>query len=289
MSYYDERTGRSVERQPRRRRPSGLKLRLIIAVGIILFSVVSYYVRTDVNPVTGEKQRVALTPQEEVRMGAAAAPEMIRMHGGLSRDAEATSRVDTIGFRLITALEGQFRPRNVEIPYRFDFHLLADNQTINAFALPGGQIFVTRALYDKLSRDSQLAGVLAHEIGHVIERHSAEQMAKQGLSQGVAGAAGVFGGDVNSMRMAQMVAQFTMMKYGRDDELESDGWAVMLTTLAGYDPRAMLDVMDVLAAAAPGGTPEMFSTHPLPANRKEQIESKIKEFFPDGLPPGLRN
>ena len=89
--------------------------------------------------------------------------------------------------------------------------------------------------------------------------------------------------------MAQVVANFTMMKYGRDDELESDRWSVMLTSMAGYDPRAMLIVMDILDEASGGGAPpEILSTHPKPANRKKYIEDRIKEFFPEGIPPGLR-
>jgi predicted Zn-dependent protease len=287
MSYYDDRREYREAYTRRRRRPTGLGLRLLIALVIVAVSVIGFYFRTDVNPVTGETQRVALSVEEEIRMGLAAAPEMISMHGGPSRDADAVQRLEMLGFRLISALQNLVNHRNADIPYQFDFHLLADPHTVNAFALPGGQIFITQGLYNRLPNDSQLAGVLAHEIGHVIERHSAEQLAKRGLTQGLAGAAGVFGGDINSMRMAQLVGEFTMMKYSRDDERESDGWGVLLTTLAGYDPRAMLDVMDVLARASPGQTPEIFSTHPPPENRKENILRKIEEYFPDGLPPGL--
>ncbi len=143
--------------------------------------------------------------------------------------------------------------------------------------------------YENPQPDTFAYGVLIHEIGHVVERHGAEHMAKQGLIQGIAGAAGVVGGDLDSARMAQVVANFTMMKYGRNDELESDRWSVMLTSMAGYDPRAMLIVMDILDDAAGGGAPpEILSTHPKPANRKKYIEDRIKEFFPEGLPPGLR-
>lgn len=287
MSYdYDDR-----RRQPqRRRRPSGLSLRLIIAVGIILFSVVSFMSKADPNPVTGEKQRVGMNPDQEIRLGMTAAPQMVQQHGGLysSRDAQAV--VDEIGRELVNVLSTELAKKNVAIPYPFEFHLLADPQTINAFALPGGQVFITFALYDKLQTRGQLAGVLGHEIGHVIERHGAERMAKQGLWQGLAGAAGVFGGDVNSARMAQMVGQVVNMKYGRDDELESDRWAVLLCTMAGYNPKSMLGVMDILEKAGGGGnTPEMMSTHPKPENRKAYIEERIREYFPDGLPPNLRS
>lgn len=284
MSY-----GNGHHEQPRRRNFSGLKLRLIIAIGIVGFSVISYMSKTTVNPITGKKQRVSITEQQEMQLGQQAAPQMIQQHGGLHPSRENQRIVDEVGHRLLNALQLELAEKDISIPYEFDFHLLKDPRVVNAFALPGGQVFITYALFQKLQTEGQLAGVLGHEIGHVVERHGAEHMAKQGLIQGIAGAAGVFGGDLDSARMAQVVANFTMMKYGRDDELESDRWSVMLTSMAGYDPRAMLIVMDILDEASGGGAPpEILSTHPKPANRKKYIEDRIKEFFPKGIPPGLR-
>lgn len=113
-------------------------------------------------------------------------------------------------------------------------------------------------------------------------------MAKQQLTQGLAGAAGVAGGGYDSARMAQAIGQMVNMKYGRKDELESDLWGVRLSALAGYDPRAMIGVMDILDEASQGGPPEMMSTHPKPANRKAYIERVLKREFPNGVPQGLR-
>ena len=99
----------------------------------------------------------------------------------------------------------------------------------------------------------------------------------------------VLGGDVNSARMAQMVGSVISMKYGRDHELESDRWGVKLTTMAGYDPHAMIGLMKVLEeAGGGGGQPEFFSTHPNPGNRIQHIEQAIAEMYPNGLPPGLK-
>src|SRR5690606_31681061 len=135
---------------------------------------------------------------------------------GLSSNERARYLVDSIGRSIVrNSIASQSK-------YPFDFHLLADWQTINAFALPGGQIFITEGLLARLENIDQLAGVLGHEVGHVIARHSAQQMAKQELSQGIAGAAGVAGGDANSAYYAQVVANMVNMKYGREDELESD-------------------------------------------------------------------
>ncbi len=277
---------------------SGIKTRLLIALGLALFALISYYGNPgDTNQITGKAERVAMAEEEqEMALGRQAAPQMVQQHGGPSRSRNDTARVNAIGGLLLQALDEWIAKREQELggkvqlrnPYQFEFTLLADPNTVNAFALPGGQVFITEALYSRLSTDGELAGVIGHEIGHVIERHGNERMAKQKLFTGLAQAGGMVGGDANSARMAQMVTQMLSMKYGRDDELESDGWGVELCALAGYDPRAMIGVMKVLDESSPGGgPPEMMSTHPKPANRVQYIKKVIEAKFPNGLPPGL--
>ena len=272
-----------------RRRSSGLKLRLLIAAGFVLFGLVSFYGNTQKNPVTGEPQRVGMSAGEEQKMGFAAAPRMAQEHGGAIQRGPDAARVKLTGSRLVEALHRYAEHNGATVPpeYRFDFHLLRDERTINAFALPGGQVFVTYALYQHLT-DGQLAGVLGHEVGHVVERHGAERMAKQKLTQTLTGAAGVAGGGHESARAAAAIGQMVNMKYGRGDELESDKWGVRLTALAGYDPRSMIGVMDILEKSSGGqGPPEMMSTHPKPANRKKYIQDVLNSEFPNGLPDGL--
>ena len=190
MSYYpdDRRTQR---RQRRRSIFSGMKLRLLIGAAIVLFSLFRFYSKGQTNPITGKTQRVDMTIDQEVRMGLQSAPSM----GALSRDPRASQHVDKVGHILASSLEQELYKRNppVRNPYAFEFHLLADRQQVNAFALPGGQVFITEALYSKLENEDQLAGVLGHEIGHVIERHGSERMAKGSFIQGLVGAAGVMG------------------------------------------------------------------------------------------------
>jgi predicted Zn-dependent protease len=286
--------GRSVD--PRRQafgggQRSSFKTRLIIAAAIAIFALVSYYGRPgDENQITGEVQRVALNNEaDEVVMGLQAAPEMVQMHGGPSRDRDAQATVTRIGNELLGGLDKQLAADGRSNPYRgdFKFTLLADPKTVNAFALPGGQVFITTALFRELKTDGQRAGVLGHEIGHVIERHGNQRMAQNQLFQGLAAAGGVAGGDQQSAQMAQAVAQMVQMTYGRGDELESDKWGVRLTYLAGYDPRAMIGVMEVLERAGGEGPPEFFSTHPKPANRVGYIQQVIAEEFPEGVPDGL--
>lgn len=267
---------------------SGIPVRLLIAGAIVLFSVISYYSMGAKNPITGETQRVAMSPEQEVALGLQAAPEMAAQFGGLLPDRAAQSRVDRIGNELLGAVERIVRSSNGTNPFQFDFHLLADPQTINAFALPGGQVFITAALYERLETEGQLAGVLGHEVGHVLMRHGAQRLAQQKLTQGLVGAAGVAGGSQDSAQLAAAIGQMVNMKYGRDDELESDKWGVQLTAEAGYDPRSMLDVMRILEEASGGGPPEMMSTHPKPANRQAYIKEVIETVFPNGLPTGLK-
>lgn len=272
----------SYSNQPQQRRrsflSSGMKLRLLFAVGIVLFSLVSFWNKGQTNPVTGKVQRVDMTVKEEIMMGLQSAPQM----GTPSRDRAAQNHVVQIGERLVSALNMDLNQRGIRNPFQFNFTLLDDRRTVNAFALPGGQIFLTEALHGQLS-DSQVAGVLGHEIGHVIERHSSEQMAKGNLIQGLVSAAGVAGGGYDSSRIASYVGNVVNMKYGRSDELESDKWGVSLMALAGYHPSAMMDVMDVLEKSSGGSTPEFMSSHPRPANRKVYIEDLIKDLPPNVL------
>ncbi len=265
-----------------------INIRLIMALLIGVFAIGSYLMRSDTNPITGESQRVALTTDQEITLGLQARPEMMAQHGGEHGDEQAQKAVDTVGAELLNALETDLRAQGRSIPYPFEFHLLADEQTVNAFALPGGQVFITAALFKQFGSQAELAGVLGHEIGHVLSRHSAQQIAKQELTQGLAGAAGVAAGDYDSARMAQMVAGLVNMKFGRDDELDADRWGVKLMGMAGYDPRAMIDVMKILDKAGGDGPPEFLSTHPKPANRVEYIKDVIAEVYPDGVPEGMR-
>jgi predicted Zn-dependent protease len=270
------------------------KARLIIALVFVAFAVISYYSKPgDLNEVTGETERVALTEEaDEIQLGLQAAGEMADMHGGPSQDRAAQQRINNVGARLLAALDQQLRADGRRNPYRdaFRFTLLADPQTVNAFALPGGPVFITEGLYRRFNgREGPLAGVLGHEIGHILSRHSNKQMARQGLFQGIAGAIGVLGGDMSSAQMGQMVGAVLSTRYGRDAELESDRWGVRLMAMGGYDPRAMIDLMKILdEAGGGGGQPEFLSTHPKPANRVEYIEEVIRQEFPNGVPEGLR-
>jgi predicted Zn-dependent protease len=260
-----------------------VRSRLVLALLIVGIAFGTYYCRTSENPITGEKQRVAITPEQERVLGLQSMPELKSQFGGDDRSVPDQQRLDRIGQRLL-ATNPKLTAKDA--PYPFEFHLLADAQTVNAFALPGGQVFITRALYDRLPSDAMLAGVLGHEIGHVVHRHGAEHLAKAGLLQGIAGAVVVGAGDYTAGQAAQAALSIVMMKHGRADELESDAYGVEVMVAAKYDPNALVKVMEVLAQASGGSrrAPEWASTHPNPDNRMARIRDEIAKRLPGGVP-----
>lgn len=249
------------------------KMRLLIMLAIAGFSFFSYLGKQSFNPVTGEKQHVSLTQEQEIAMGLQSAPEMAQQFGGVVSDDKISGLVKRVGDRIVAESIA------VNSGYPFAFHVLADDRTVNAFALPGGQIFITLALLTRLETEDQLAGILGHEVGHVIARHSAEHLAKQELTSGLTGAVVMGAGSYEMARVAQMVGGLINMKYGRDDELESDHLGVCLMAQAEYDPRALTDVMKILAEASGGSRqPEFASSHPSPDNRIQQIEAHLADL-----------
>ncbi|MBC8135813.1 MAG: M48 family metalloprotease [Fibrella sp.] len=263
---------------------------LLIAIAIAIFSLFRYFGSSQQNEVTGEKQRVGgVTAEQEIALGLQATPQMLQQYGGESRSPQANALIDRIGQRIVEQSAAG------KSAYRFEFHLLDDDQTINAFALPGGQVFITEALAKRMKSEAEIAGVLGHEVAHVVARHGAEHIAKQQLTQGLTGAAVMATYDPNNPNstrnaaIVQAIGQLVNLKYGREDELESDRLGVTFMSEAGYDPRAMIRVMEVLRDAGGGGkTPEFFASHPNPENRIGRIQEAIKKEFPNGVPGNLQ-
>ena len=198
------------------------------------------------------------------------------------------SYVDEVGNRVVQSSIAK------NSPYPFEFHLLRDPQTVNAFALPGGQVFITAALLGRLNSEAQLAGVLGHEVGHVIGRHGAEHLAKQQLGSVLINAVGIAASDRpesgrQAAILAQAVNQMVNLKYGRDDELESDLLGFQFMTEAGYNPVGIVELMKILNSArgVTGRQPEFMSTHPNHANRIQQLLAIINQEYPNGIPPRL--
>lgn len=268
---------------------SRLLIRLAIGAIFALFGMFNYFTNVSENPITGEKQRVQLSPQQEIVIGRQSAPKMAAQHGNLYPDRALRDYVAQVGDKVVRSSSAK------NSPYPFEFHLLRDPQTVNAFALPGGQVFITAALLSRLNSEAQLAGVLGHEVGHVIGRHGAEHLAKQQLGSALVNAVGIAASDRQgngrqAAILAQAVNQMVNLKYGRDDELESDYLGFKFMTDAGYNPVGIVELMKILNSArgGAGGQPEFMSTHPNPANRIEQLNSIINQEYPNGVPSQLQ-
>ncbi len=261
-------------------------MKTILAIILGITSLFGFCSKKSVNPVTGKEQYVSLTPQQEISLGLKSVDQMGKMYGGIEKNSESDIKIDQVGEKIIKNSIAN------KSPYKFEFNVLKDNKTINAFALPGGQVFITNALLKKLKTDAQIAGVLGHEIAHVIERHSAQQMAKASLTSGEVQAISIGTFDANKSQyagdLARIVAGLTTMKYGRKDETESDMLGLSLMSEAGYHPKSMKEVMRILEEESKKGMNlEFFSTHPNPTHRITDIDNQIKKIYPNGVPSNL--
>lgn len=251
-------------------RGKNFKYRLLIGVVIAAFFYFKKCSQQEVNPYTGRQQTISMSTDQEIQMGLQSKDQITQQHGGLYPNENFQALVDQVGNKLVNNSIAK------QTPYNYRFHLLADANTINAFALPGGQIFITYALFSQLKNQDQLAGVLGHEIGHVLGKHSAERIAESDYWQGLT-TAGSVGADMGNT--INQMGQKTLLTNGRADELESDDLGVLFMIKAGYNPEEMIGVMEILkAAAGPNRKPEFQSTHPDPDNRIEQIRASIKKY-----------
>ncbi len=164
-------------------------------------------------------------------------------------------------------------------PYSFS---VADYREINAFALPGGPVWLNRGAMQAARTEAQLAGVLAHEIAHITQRHAAQQMSKGIIANGLLGLFGALLGNSGGARTAQTGAQLLaggyMMKFSRDDEREADRVGAQILRRAGWDPRGMLEFLQILRERQgrdPGSVEVFLSTHPSPSERVEQLRAHL--------------
>lgn len=215
------------------------------------------------NPVTGKRQLALISEAQEIEMGREADKDVVSSIG-LYPDESMQRYVQALGARIAATTE---RPA---LPWTFR---VVDDAAVNAFAIPGGFIYVTRGIMSHLNSEAELAAILGHEIGHVTARHSVSQMSKQQLAQ-----MGFAAGMILSPEFAQYgdLAQVAMglmfMKFSRSDESQSDALGLKYMMAGGYDPRTLVDVFGMLDAlsqqSGAGRLPQWMSTHPDPENRQ---------------------
>ena len=217
--------------------------------------------------------RVLISVEDEIALGREA-QKQVRAEVPQVGDRLVVSYVAAIGRRLARHAGG---PR---YPYSFS---VADHREINAFALPGGPVWIHRGAIRAAATEGQLAGVLAHEVAHVAERHSAEQLTKGLIASGLLGLLGAMLGNEGGARTAQASAQVLasgyMLKFSRDDEREADRVGAQIMRRAGWDPREMIVFMETLRrrqGGDPGSVAVFLSSHPAPAERADRLRAALK-------------
>lgn len=259
------------------RRPSiRVLLAWLLAASLLLSGCVK-------NPVTGEDELSFMDESQEIALGASYYPETTQSNGGLPADDPALQTyVQRLGRRLA------IRSHRPNIPWEFN---VVNSSTINAFALPGGKISVTRGLIVKLKSEDELAGVLGHEIGHVTARHAAQQYTRQVLfAVGLAGL-GIALADEKwgklGLAAAGLAGSLVLLSYSRDQERQADELGYLYMTRAGYNPKAMVDTFHMflrMEGKEPGAVAVLFRTHPLSSERVAAARRRASQ-----APARLRN
>jgi len=231
------------------------------------------------NPATGKKEVSLMSEQQEIATGQQLDGEVIKQMG-VYNDPELQRYVNDIGMRI-----AKISPRP-NLPWKFT---VVNQPAVNAFALPGGFIYVTRGIMPFLDDEAELAGVLGHEIGHVTARHSAQQYTKAtGASIGVT-LLSIFVPQARPFQgLTETALGVLFLKYGRDDENQADELGAQYAAQGGWDPRGvagMLSTLDRIDASqgSSKGVPNWLSTHPAPANRVEHMQQVIAKI-PDTHP-----
>ncbi|MFO0836444.1 MAG: M48 family metallopeptidase [Phycisphaerales bacterium] len=254
-----------------------------LSLVLTLAGIASTMTGCETNAATGKSQFLAYSRDEEIQLGSEATPELTKEYGGKVANPELQAYVTNIGNRLATQTEAD----NPSLPWEFT---LLDSDVINAFALPGGKVFFSRGLAEKMTNEAQMAAVLGHEIGHVTGKHTNARFGKQMATVG--GAAilgGILGATVTKDRTTgaaigagagATVGGIAALGFSRDDELEADRLGMRYMERLGYDPRGAIQVQEILKKEAGGNAPpEMLSTHPASDTRIAELEKRYKKYY----------
>ncbi len=221
-------------------------------------------------PVTGRNQLILLPEDQASQMGLQAYEEILRTKG-VSQNTELQNRVDEVGRRLKQVISG-------DTDWQFT---VLDDETPNAFALPGGKVGVHTGLFKVVENDAQLAAVLAHEIAHVTARHSSERMSQQMVTQAGLQVVGATVGDSSLPQLLGQAATLgVILPFNRKQESEADEIGLTYMARAGYDPRAAVEVWQNFKKAGGERPPEFLSTHPSPDTRIERLRALLPNVMP---------
>jgi len=209
------------------------------------------------------------SPKQDIEMGRQSAREAERQLQILN-DQQATSYIDSLGRQLASNAPGE------KYPYQFK---IVNDTAINAFALPGGFVYVNRGAIEAADNEAQIAGVIAHEIGHVVLRHGTNQVSKAYLAKApLAIVGGVLGGNAAGAVMGSLGGfglNSLFLHYSREAETQADLMGTQILHDSGYDPKAMVDFFEKIQNASKGSTAQFFSDHPNPENRISNVQKEI--------------
>jgi beta-barrel assembly-enhancing protease len=256
---------------------------LSLRAALLLIMAAALVASCQVDPLTGEKTLNLYSYEDEKKMGDEAVQPILAELGGLYPDAASQAYLEAVGQKMVKA--GRTRLKGeAEFPdWDFKFYLV-NTSMINAFALPGGHVFVTRGILNRIKDEAELAGLLGHEVTHVFARHGVERMSEVTLMIiPVALLASVE--ETQGVAVVGIVAvQLLAMSYGRADEEESDHFGMRFAARAGYHPAGVIGVMQMLkdyTAEHGGGQPEFLSTHPDPGNRVAYLNKQLEKEYPN--------
>ena len=235
----------------------------------LLVAVGAFY-SCSLNPATGKRQFSLVSEGQEIAMGRES-DVIIVAQLGLYGSEELQTYVQELGAKLSSVSE------RAHLPWSFK---VVDDPVVNAFALPGGFLYVTRGILAHLGSEAELVGVLGHEVGHVTARHGASQMSKGILAQVGVGVTAAVSPELASVaNAAQSGLGLLFLKYGRDDEIQADELGYRYSIRAGYDPSSLVEVFGVLdrvsEEAGGGDIPSWLRTHPEPERRQERIRARL--------------
>ncbi len=241
-----------------------------LTVTVLAATAIAAVVACATNPVTGKRELSLISGTREIEIGREGARDITRSIG-VYDDADLQRYVSDLGKKLAAKSE---RP---DLPWSFR---VVDDAAVNAFALPGGFIFVTRGILAHMNSEGQLVAVLGHEIGHVTARHSVSQISKAQLTQLGLGLGFVLSEDFREFgELASAGVGLLFLKFGRDDENQSDELGFRYAVQSGYDPREMVRVFETLESVSARESterlPQWQSTHPNPQNRIARTQSRI--------------
>ena len=234
------------------------------------------------NPITGKDELMLFPEEQDIALGKKYAPEIEKEMGGRIPDAGIQNYVDYIGQRIV----------RVSHKPDLEFHFAAlDDESVNALALPGGYIFITRGMLENLRSEAQLAAILGHEIVHVVARDVSNAMSNQIGIQLLLSAVTSDKTPSGVLTAADLAQQIVGLRYSRKDEKEADSGGLDYMVAAGYDPYAMVETMQMLQNRSENRPIEFLSTHPSPENRIGYLTQRIqtKHLGRAGLETGKEN